>query len=76
MIDFFPQLTYADLYAVSYTEEVKNIMGVTADLTKYPKLAALKARVESNDGLADWLSKRPQNDKTFLELLAIAFGKK
>jgi glutathione S-transferase len=55
------QLTYADLAVVFLFEGTKENFGVEVplDKAKFPKLAALKAKVEAEPGLADWLKKRP-----------------
>jgi hypothetical protein len=55
------QLTYADLAVVFLFEGTKENFGVEIplDQAKFPKLAALKAKVEAEPGLADWLKKRP-----------------
>ncbi len=61
------QLTYADVAVVSLLDEADNIFGIRVDLTKYAKLRELKGKVEANEGLADWLAKRPeQPDKPYL----------
>ena len=68
---FCLQLTYADLVIVFFCDEIENIFGFKADLEKYPKLAAHKIRVEANEGLADWLVKRPPlGDKTVIEMVS------
>jgi len=69
-------LTYADTCVVCYIDELDNIFRIKVVFDKYPKLAALKDRVESNEGLADWLAKRPRYEKSLMEIFAAAMASK
>ncbi len=70
------QLTYADLVVVCWTELVPSILGVEVDLTNYPKLEALRTRVQANEGLAKWLAKRPPSDGKPTVLMAAEMRRK
>ena len=45
-------------------------MGVEANLDKFPNIAALQKKVESNERIAAWLTKRPQTN--FWKALSIS----
>lgn len=55
------QLTYADLAVLVYFRETPEVFGIEVKLDNYPQLKALKERVESDPGLAEWLQKRPKS---------------
>lgn len=54
------KLSWADLAIVSFFSEVDDRFKIDFHFDKYPKLNALKSKVESDAGLADWLKKRPK----------------
>lgn len=70
------QLTYADLVVVCWTELVPSTVGVPVDLSKYPKLEALKARVQATEGLAQWLETRPADYDKPTVLVAVEMRRK
>jgi len=53
------KLTYADLAFVFFLGSPKENFGIDVSVDKFPKLAALKKRVESEPSLAEWIKKRP-----------------
>jgi len=55
------KLTYADLAVVYLFEQPSSMFGIEVNLDNFPKLKALKAKVEKTPGLAEWLKNRPQN---------------
>lgn len=60
-------MTYADIVIVCFLEELYNSLYIQPDLDKYPKLATLKSRVETTDGISEWLARRaPPGDKSLL----------
>lgn len=55
------KLTYADLAVLVYFREPAEVFGIDVKLDNYSHLKALKERVESDPGLAEWLQKRPKS---------------
>ncbi|XP_014282246.1 glutathione S-transferase [Halyomorpha halys] len=52
------KLSWADLYAVGYSESIPGLVGI--DLTeKYPSFQALLKKIHSLPGVKDWIQKRP-----------------
>jgi glutathione S-transferase len=55
------ELTWADLQYLSFTKWITH-SGVENPVANFPKLAALKARVEAIPKIAEWIEKRPKTD--------------
>ena len=53
------QITWADLHFQHWMDFPSFQLKVDFDLSKYPKLDALKKRVEKHPKVAAWISKRP-----------------
>ena len=52
------QMTWADI-TILQSLTWPAMLGFPVDWSKYPKLAAHKARMESHPKIADWIKKRP-----------------
>jgi len=55
------ELTWADLQFLSFTKWITH-SGVENPLANFPKLSALKRRVESIPKIAEWIEQRPKTD--------------
>ena len=54
------QVSLADIAFVCYSTLPENALQIKI-LSKYPKLQALRKRVEALPKIADWIKNRPQN---------------
>jgi len=55
------EITWCDLHFV-ITVGAAEGLGIETNLSKYPNIAALQKKVESNEKIAAWLAKRPQSN--------------
>jgi len=55
------KLTWVDLQFLSFNKWISHT-GLENPLASFPKLAALKARVEAIPKIAEWIEKRPKTD--------------
>ena len=58
-LNYFLQITIADLHCQHWLDFPTDFFKIPLNLSKYPKLEALKKRVESHPKIAEWIAKRP-----------------
>jgi glutathione S-transferase len=54
------ELTWADIQFLTLSKWISFFAGIETPYAKFPKLAALKTRVESVPKIANWIEKRPK----------------
>ena len=55
----FFQISWADVHFQNWLDFPNFQLKLPLDLSKYPKLEALKKRVENHPKIAEWIAKRP-----------------